>query len=229
MLKISGEGLSSSSHPLDPKKVHQVAENIATLASLGLQVGIVIGGGNIFRGRDAQEIGIDRHDGDYMGMLGTIVNSLALQSAVERFGQKCDILSSIEVKGVVPTFSRRKALQALENHRVVIFAGGTGHPYFSTDTTAALRAAEIGSEVILMAKNGVDGIYSADPKVDKKAKKYDSLTYVDIIKNDLKIMDATAVTLCMNNNIEIVVFDIDEKNALINIINGNIKGTIVKG
>jgi uridylate kinase len=227
MIKLSGESLASNRNPLDPKNVQSIASRIAELANLDIQIAIVIGGGNFFRGRDAEQIGIDRHDGDYMGMLGTIINSMALQSALERKGKVCSILSSIEVKGVVANFSRRKALEYLHEGRIVIFAGGTGHPYFSTDTTAALRAAEIGSEVILMAKNGVDGIYSGDPSKNKDAVKFSSLSYLDFIKKDLKVMDNTAVTLCKDNGIEIIVFDASDSKALINNVNGIVTGTIV--
>ena len=194
----------------------------------GVQVAIVVGAGNIWRGKMADSIGIDPATADYMGMLGTMINSLALQSAIEQEGIACRVLSSISATQVAEPYIRRRAIRHLEKGRVIIFAGGTGNPFFTTDTTAALRAKEVQCDVILMAKNGVAGVYSADPKVNKDAILYSQITYIDVIQQQLKVMDTTAVSLCMDNNIDIVVFNMSDTNNLIRVINGEKIGTTIR-
>lgn len=227
LLKISGEALSGGiGHGIDEATIMSIAKVVKTVNDLGVQIAIVVGGGNFWRGVSAKDM--DRTTSDYMGMLGTIINGLALQTHLERIGVDAVAQTSIEMKQVAEPYIRRKAVKHLENKKVVIFAGGTGNPYFSTDTTAALRAAEINADVILLAKNGVDGVYSADPKTNKDAIKYDSLTYIDVLKKELKIMDSTATSLCMDNRIPILVFGIENPNNIEHIIKGKSIGTIIK-
>ena len=193
---------------------------------MGVEVGIVVGGGNFWRGRDS--LNIQRATSDYMGMLGTVMNALALQDALEKMDVLTRVQTSIEMRAVAEPYIRRRAIRQLEKKMVVIFAAGTGNPYFSTDTTAALRAAEINAEAILLAKKGVDGIYDSDPKINKDAKKFDKLSYLDILSKNLKIMDATATSLCMDNNIPLVVFGIDDPDNIVRVVEGERIGTIVK-
>lgn len=227
LLKISGEALSGGAgHGIDEKTIMSIAKEIKTVNDLGVQVAIVVGGGNFWRGASAKDM--DRTTSDYMGMLGTIINGLALQSNLEKLGVEAVAQTSIEMKQVAEPYIRRKAVKHLESNKVVIFAGGTGNPYFSTDTTAALRAAEINADVILLAKNGVDGVYSEDPKKNPNAQKYTDLTYIDVLNKGLKIMDSTATSLCMDNKIPILVFAIEDPRNIERIIVGENIGTIIK-
>ncbi len=196
---------------------------------MGVQVAVVVGGGNIWRGTIGSAMGMDRATADYMGMLATVINSLALQDALEKVGLDTRVLTAIEMRQVAEPYIRRRAIRHLEKGRVVIFASGTGNPYFSTDTTAALRAAEIEAEVILMAKRGVDGVYSADPRKDPGATKYESLDYLDLLKEGLGVMDSTATSLCMDNQIPIIVFNFDESDNIVRAVRGEKIGTYVGG
>ncbi len=220
LLKLSGEALSSNGNNFDPQILHKLATEIKEIHELGVDLAIVVGGGNFIRGKTAETIGIDRVQGDYMGMLATLINSLAIQGALEQVGVPTRVQTAIEMNKVAEPFIVRRALRHLDKGRVVIFGGGTGNPYFSTDTTAALRASEIKADVILMAKNGVDGVYSADPRVDLSAKKYDQLTYMDMLNQGLLVMDSTATSLCMDNDIDLIVFNMN--------IEGNIKRAIMQ-
>jgi len=213
IIKLSGEALSSSNAAaIDPLKVREIAQEIKEAYELGdLEIGIIVGGGNIWRGKTAQDMGMERSSADYMGMIATIMNALALQNALEELGLETRTMTSLNIPQVAEQYIRRKAISNLEKGRIVIFGGGTGNPYFSTDTTSALRAAEIGAEVILMAKNGTDGVYDKDPRVHKDAVKYETLTHHEVLDKDLQVMDSTAAALCKDNNIKIVVFDMNEK------------------
>ena len=188
---------------------------------------IVVGGGNFIRGKMIEQMGVDRVQGDYMGMLGTVINALAVQNALEKIGVPTRVQTAIEMQKVAEPFIVRKAIRHLEKGRVVIFGAGTGNPYFSTDTTAALRASEINADVILMAKNGVDGVYNADPKTHPEATKYDNLTYMDLIQEGLQVMDTTATSMCMDNDIDLVVFNMNEKGNIIKAVRGEITGTVI--
>lgn len=230
VLKLSGEALAGDQgYGIDSKIIHSISEQIKEIVELGVQVAIVVGGGNIWRGLTGSEMGIDRATADYMGMLATVMNSLALQDGLEKVGVPTRVQTSIEMRQVAEPYIRRKAIRHLEKNRVVIFAAGTGNPYFSTDTTAALRAAEIEAEVILMAKNKVDGVYSADPTIDPEAVKFDRLTYLEMINKGLGVMDSTASSLCMDNHIPLVVFSITEEGNIKKAVMGDKIGTIVKG
>ncbi|MGI5949362.1 UMP kinase [Peptoniphilus sp.] len=227
ILKLSGEAMAGkNSMGIELDYIKLIAREIKRIHELGVEVGIVVGGGNFWRGRDASQI--DRATSDNIGMLGTVMNALALQDCLEKIGVLTRVQTAIEMKEVAEPYIRRRAIRHLEKGRVVIFSAGIGAPYFSTDTAAALRAAEIDADVILLAKKGVDGIYNADPKLDKSAVKYDSLTYQDILNNNLKIMDATATSLCMDNNIPLVVFGIDDENSMYDVVCGKNLGTKVK-
>lgn len=227
LLKLSGEALSGNEKNFDPDVLHRLAEEIKEAQELGVQIAIVVGGGNFIRGKTVADIGIDRVQGDYMGMLATIINALAIQSALESIGVDTRVQTSIEMEKVAEPFIQRRAVRHLEKGRVVIFGGGTGSPYFSTDTTAALRANEIKADVILMAKNGVDGVYSADPKKDPNAVKYDHLTYKEVINKGLQIMDSTAASMCMDNNMELLVFNMNEPGNIVRAIKGEKIGTVI--
>lgn len=229
LLKLSGEALSGSEKNFDPVVLHNLAMEIKEAQELGTEIAIVVGGGNFIRGKTVSEIGIDRVQGDYMGMLATIINALAIQAALEAVGVDTRVQTSIDMPKVAEPFIVRRADRHLEKGRVVIFGGGTGSPYFSTDTTAALRASEIKAEVILMAKNGVDGVYSADPKKDPNAVKYDHLSYMDVLNEGLQVMDSTATSMCMDNNIELVVFNMNEEGNIVRAIKGEKIGTVVSG
>ena len=230
ILKLSGEALSGDlGSGIDPKIIKSVAEQIKDVVELGVEVAVVVGGGNLWRGKTGSEVGMDRASADYMGMLATVMNSLALQDGLENIGIQTRVQTSIEMRQVAEPYIRRKAIRHLEKKRVVIFAAGTGNPYFSTDTTAALRAAEIEAEVILMAKNNVDGVYSADPKLDKDAIKYDNLSYMDILNKGLAVMDATASSLCMDNDIPLIVFSISEEGNIKRVVEGEVIGTTIRG
>jgi len=229
LLKLSGEALAGQqSYGIDPEVISGIAGEIRDVIALGVQVAVVIGGGNIFRGVAAASRGMDRASADYMGMLATVMNSLALQDALEKVGVTTRVQSAIEMQEIAEPYIRRRAVRHLEKGRVVIFGAGTGNPYFTTDTAASLRAMEINAEVILKATK-VDGIYTADPTKDKDAVKYTSLTYLDVLKKGLQVMDATATSLCMDNNLPIVVFDLTTPGNIHKVVLGEAIGTIVKG
>lgn len=227
VLKLSGEALAGSNTVgIDINYVNFIAKQVKKIYDSGVETGIVVGGGNFWRGRD--ENNIDRATSDYMGMLGTVMNALALQDSLEKLGVITRVQTAIEMKQVAEPYIRRRAIRHLEKGRVVIFSAGVGNPYFSTDTAAALRAAEIDADVILLAKKGVDGIYDSDPNINPDAKKFDNLTYREILNKNLKIMDGTATTLCMDNNIPLQVFGIDEEDAMYKVVCGEDIGTNVK-
>lgn len=229
LLKLSGEVLQNKETGLciDPDVCRQVAERITRVHSMGVQIAIVVGGGNLFRGGSGEEKGIDRSSGDYMGMLATIMNGLALQNAMEKNGLDTRLQTAISMQRVAEPFILRKALRHLEKGRVVIFAGGTGNPYFSTDTAAALRASEIGADAVLKATK-VDGVYCSDPKKNPKAKRYEHLTYQEALSGSLKVMDAAAFSLCMENDIPIIVFNFFDKDSIEAVVAGKKVGTTVK-
>jgi uridylate kinase len=230
VLKLSGEALAGNDgFGINPSVIKNVAEEVKEIAELGVEIAVVVGGGNIWRGKIGSEMGMDRASADYMGMLATVMNSLALQDSLEQIGIETRVQTSIDMRQVAEPYIRRRAIRHLEKKRVVIFAAGTGNPYFSTDTTAALRAAEIEAEVILMAKNNVDGVYSADPKKDETAVKYKELSYLDVLKEGLAVMDSTASSLCMDNDIPLIVFSIMEDGNIKRAITGENIGTIVRG
>ncbi|MDY5955275.1 MAG: UMP kinase [Kiritimatiellia bacterium] len=228
LLKLSGEVLGNpkAGESIDATVVDAIADRVAEVVRLGVQVGIVLGGGNIFRGLSGAQKGVNRTSGDYMGMLATIINGLAMQNALEKKGVDTRLQTSIEMPQVAEPFIQRKAVRHLEKGRVVIFAGGTGNPYFSTDTAAALRASEISADVLLKATK-VDGIYTADPKTHPDARRYDRLSYQEALAKRLKVMDSAAFALCMDNNIPIIVFDFFDATALAAIVKGKALGTQV--
>ena len=227
VLKISGEALSGDKGTgIDVDTLNRISKEVKELHDLGVQVSIVVGGGNFWRGRSNKDM--DRTTSDYIGMLGTVMNSLALQDSLENLGVNTRVQTAIEMRQIAEPYIRRRAVRHLEKERVVIFAAGTGNPYFSTDTTAALRAAEIEADVILLAKKGVDGVYDSDPKLNSDAKKFDTLNYIDILNLGLGIMDSTATSLCMDNKIPLIVFGIDDPNNIINVVLGKKLGTHVK-
>jgi uridylate kinase len=228
VLKLSGESLQGEhSHGIDPKILNFLAHQIKKIKEIGVDIALVVGGGNIFRGQsDTKSFGMERAIGDYMGMLATVINGLALQETLEKIGVPTRVMTAIEMHQVAEPYIRRKAIRHLEQGRVVIFVAGTGNPYFTTDTAAALRAMEIGADVILKATK-VDGIYSADPVKVKNAKKYEKLQYIEILKRRLKIMDATAISLCMDNHLPIIVFNLKKTGNIERIIRGEKIGTTV--
>ncbi|HXW68403.1 MAG TPA: UMP kinase [Dissulfurispiraceae bacterium] len=227
LLKISGEALMGDrGYGIDPATVEFMAFEIKKVIDLGIQIAVVIGGGNIFRGVEASVRGMERASADYMGMLATVINALALQNALERLGLHTRVQSAIEMRELAEQYIRRRAIRHLEKGRVVIFAAGTGNPYFTTDTAAALRAMEIGAEIILKGTK-VDGVYTADPMKDPAAKRYDRISYLDVLKYNLKVMDSTAISMCMDNNLPIVVFDIRKADNIKNLIKGKRIGTLV--
>lgn len=229
LLKISGEALMGSQEfGIDPVPVEKIATEIKNAHDMGAQIAVVVGGGNIFRGmKNSKKLGMDQASGDYVGMLATVMNAIALQSELRKLGVSCRVQSAITMNKIAEPYIRFKAIRHLEKKRVVIFAAGTGNPFFTTDTAAALRAAEIGAEVMLMAKHGVDGVYSDDPKTNPNATKFDKMQYDDIIVKGLKVMDTTACSLCKQNNIPIVVFDFDQKDGILKVLNGDNIGTYV--
>lgn len=230
VLKVSGESLSGQNgYGIDAAMISSIAEQVKEVVELNVEVAIVCGGGNIWRGIAGSAKGIDRATADYMGMLATVMNSLALQDALEQIDVPTRVQTSIAMQQIAEPYIRRRAIRHLEKGRVVIFAAGTGNPFFSTDTTAALRAAEIEAEVILMAKNKVDGVYSADPFKDETAEKFETLTYLEVLNRNLGVMDSTASSLCMDNNIPLVVFSITESGNIKRVVLGERIGTIVKG
>lgn len=227
VLKLSGESMAGGKESgIDMNFVDHLADSIRAAKTDDIEIAIVVGGGNFWRGRDAKSI--ERATSDYMGMLGTVMNALALQSSLEKIGVVTRVQTSIHMQEVAEPYIMRRAIRHLEKGRVVIFAAGTGNPYFSTDTTAALRAAEIGADSILVAKKGVDGVYSEDPKVNPDATKFDELTYSDILRLNLKILDTTATSLCMDNNIPLLVFGIDDTENITRALKGENIGTIVR-
>ena len=228
VLKLSGEALAGSQgYGIDPVTVDVISKQVVEVAKKGIQVAIVVGGGNIWRGLSGKAKGMDRVSADYMGMLATVMNALALQDAIEKNGVVTRVQTAITMQQVAEPYIRRRAIRHMEKGRVVIFGAGTGNPYFSTDTTAALRAAEIDADAILMAKNGVDGVYDSDPKVNPGARMYTHLSFLDVIQKQLGVMDATATPLCMNNNIPIVFFNIDTKGNIVAACSGEEIGTLV--
>lgn len=229
VLKLSGEALSGSvGYGIEANTIHSVAGQVKEVHALGIEVAIVVGGGNIWRGIAGSSQGIDRATADYMGMLATVMNSLALQDALENMDVPTRVQTSIEMQQIAEPYIRRRAIRHLEKGRVVIFAAGTGNPFFSTDTTAALRAAEIEADVILMAKNKVDGVYSADPFKDPTAEKFETLTYMDVLNKNLGVMDATASSLCKDNDIPLIVFSITENGNIKRVVLGETIGTMIK-
>lgn len=227
ILKLSGEALAGSrDFGIDPAILKAVAAEVAEITALKIELGIVIGGGNIFRGLGESAQGMDRAQADKMGMLATLINALALQDALEAAGQFTRVMSAIDVSQVAEPYIRRRAIRHMEKGRLVIFAGGTGNPYFTTDTAAALRAAETGAEVIIKATN-VDGVYDADPKKHSGARRFDSLSYLDVLKKELKVMDAAAISLCMDNHIPILVLDMNTPGTIKRAIMGEKVGTLV--
>lgn len=227
LIKLSGEALAGDNgFGIDAESVNNVIKQIKEVTADGVQVGIVVGGGNFWRGRQGTDM--DRTTADHMGMLATVINALALQDALEKSGIQTRVQTALTISRVAEPYELRKALRHFEKGRVVIFACGTGNPYFSTDSGAALRAAEIHADVLMMAKN-IDGIYDSDPRKNSNAVKYDSLTYFEYIKNGLTAMDMTAVSLCMDNDIEIVAFGLNEPNSIVRVLNGEKIGTRIKG
>lgn len=228
LLKLSGESLMGNKQfGIDNEVLSQYANEIKSIIDKKVQVAIVIGGGNIFRGLQASEGGMDRVQGDYMGMLATVINSMALQSALEGLGVYTRLQSAIKMEAICEPFIRRRAVRHLEKGRVVIFGAGTGNPYFTTDTAASLRAIEIEADVILKGTR-VDGIYTADPEKNKKAKRFDKITFNEVYNRDLKVMDMTAFTLCQENNLPIIVFDMNRKGNLMKVVKGDKVGTLVE-
>jgi len=231
LLKISGEALmGKQDFGIDQEPVEMIANEIKIAHDAGAQIAVVVGGGNIFRGvQKSAKLGMDRASGDYVGMLATVMNAIALQSALKKLNVSCRVQSAIDMNKIAEPYVRFKAVRHLEKGRVVIFAAGTGNPFFTTDTAAALRASEIDADVMLMAKNGVDGVYTADPKSNPDAKKYDFINYDDIIIRGLKVMDTSSCSLCKENNIPIIVFDFAAKGAVMKILNNEKIGTYVGG
>ncbi len=227
LLKLSGEALMGQKQfGIDNSRLMQFALEIQEVSELGVQIGVVIGGGNIFRGVEAESGGMDRIQGDYMGMLATMINSMALQSTLESIGVDTRLQSAIEMKEIAEPFIKRRAVRHLEKGRIVIFGAGTGNPFFTTDSAASLRAIEIDADVIIKGTR-VDGIYSADPESDPNAEKFNKLTFGEVFKRDLKVMDMTAFTLCRENNIPIIVFNINKKGNFLKVVSGEMIGTIV--
>ena len=229
LLKLSGEALvGDQEYGISPAIVKKVSAEVKEIKEMGVEVGIVIGGGNIYRGVAASTEGMDRTSADHMGMLATVINSLSLQDALEKAGVYTRVLSAIEMHQIAEPYIRRRAVRHLEKGRVVIFAGGTGNPFFTTDTAAALRAMEIKAQVILKATK-VDGVYDQDPLLSKKAKKFDSLSYIEVLNRGLKIMDATAISLCMDHHLPVIVFNLNQKGNIKRVVLGQKIGTVIRG
>lgn len=228
LLKLSGEALAGQAgYGIDTDVLKILASEIKSIHEKGVQIGIVMGGGNIFRGIKGATKGMDRASADYMGMLATVLNCLALQDALEHENVHTRVQSAIEMQELAEPYIRRRAIRHLEKNRVVIFGAGTGNPYFTTDTTAALRAMEVGSEVVLKATR-VDGVYDADPQIHPEAKRFEEVSYIEVLQRGLKVMDSTAISLCMDNQLPIIVFDLNQKGALEDIVNGKAVGTLVR-
>lgn len=230
ILKLSGESLRGEwEYGIDAAAVRYAASQIQEATDLGVEMGIVVGGGNIWRGQDAEGRGMDRATADYAGMLATVINALALQDALEKIGLVTRTQVAIQIQAVAESYIRRRAIRHLEKGRVVVFAAGTGNPYMTTDTAAALRAVEIGADVLLMAKNNVDGVYDADPNVHPEAQRFDRLDYLDAVNLRLGVMDTTALSLCMDNHLPIIVFDMFESGSIRRILSGEAVGTLISG
>lgn len=228
LLKLSGEALAGDTgYGIDTDVLKIIAKEVKEIRESGVQVGIVLGGGNIFRGIKGATAGMDRASADYMGMVATVLNSLALQDALEQLGVSTRVQSAIEMQELAEPYIRRRAVRHLEKNRVVIFAAGTGNPYFTTDTTAALRGMEINSEVVIKATK-VDGVYDDDPAKNPKAKRFEALTYLEVLQRGLKVMDSTAISLCMDNQLPIIVFNLHEHGALQRVVRGEAVGTLVR-
>lgn len=228
LLKVSGEALAGEQRfGINPLVVADIARQIKDAKDLGVEIAIVCGGGNIWRGKTGSDMGMERAAADYMGMLATVMNGMALQNALEAIGVDTRLMSAISMKEVAEPYIRRRAVRHLEKGRIVIFGAGTGSPFFTTDTTAALRAAEMNVDVILMAKNGVDGVYSDDPKINPNAKRYDRISYLDVLNEDLHIMDQTAITLCKDNGIDLCVFNMQEDGNIAKACEGVVVGTTI--
>ena len=228
LLKLSGEALmADKSHGIDSERLSDYIKEIVEVSRAGTQVGIVIGGGNIFRGISGVEAGFDRVKGDYMGMLATVINGLALQSAFQTMGVTARLFTAIRMEPVAEYYYKPRVIEALENNEIVIFSGGTGNPFFTTDTAAALRAVEMEADVVLKGTR-VDGVYTSDPEKDPEAKKYDELSFTEALENELKILDQTAFTMCKENHLPIIVFNMNEKGNLIRLLSGKKVGTLVK-
>lgn len=229
LLKLGGEALAGpQGFGIDPLRAEEVAVKVQEVRDLGVQVAIVIGAGNLWRGREGIDRGMERSTADYMGMLGTVINSMALMDALERAGIFTRVMSALEMRAVAEPYIRRRAIRHLEKGRVVIMGGGTGNPYFSTDTAAALRAMEIGADIVIKATK-VDGIYESDPHKDPQAKRFPSLTYIDALNRRLEVMDSTAISLCMDNHLPILVLNMWERGSLVRAISGDKIGTIISG
>ena len=230
LIKLSGASLKGdSTHGIDPSALEYVAEQMKIAHSLGVEVATVVGGGNIWRGQDAAKHGMDRATADYAGMLGTVINSLALQDALENQGVNTRIQVALQMQSIAEPYIRRRAIRHLEKGRVVVFAAGTGNPYMTTDTAAALRAIEIGADVLLMAKNRIDGVYDSDPNKNHNAKRFERLDYMEAISRRLDVMDNTALSLCMDNNLTVIVFDIFKPDNIGSILTGKQVGTTIAG
>lgn len=230
LLKLSGEALMGEREfGIDPSTVENIAQQLRQIVQSGIQVAVVVGGGNIWRGAAAEARGMDRATADYAGMLATMINALALQDALEKEGVLTRTQSAIAIQAIAEPYIRRRAIRHLEKGRVVIFAAGTGNPYMTTDTAAALRAIEIGADVLLMAKNKVDGVYDSDPLINTGAKKFDELSYLDALRMRLEVMDSTALSLCMDNNLPIIVFDLRASRSVERVVAGEHMGTLVHG
>ncbi|MFT4859567.1 MAG: uridylate kinase [Algoriphagus sp.] len=227
LLKLSGEALmGEKSYGIDPSILQQYTQEIKKVKDMGVEIAIVIGGGNIFRGVQAEQSGIDRVQGDYMGMLATLINAMALQSALEQGGMYTRLMSGIKIESVCEPFIRRRAIRHLEKGRIVIFGAGIGNPYFTTDSTASLRAIEVEAEVVLKGTR-VDGVYTADPEKDPSATKYDTITFHEVYEKNLNVMDMTAFTLCQENNLPIIVFDMNKDGNLVELVKGEKIGTLI--
>ena len=230
MLKLSGQALEGvdGRGGIDFTTVGRFCDEVAAVARMGVELGLVVGGGNIFRGERGVETGLDRPTGDYMGMLATVINALAIQASLEKRGVDTRVMSAIEMPPVAEPYIRRRATRHLDKGRIVIFAGGTGNPFFTTDTAAALRASEINAEILMKATR-VDGVYDADPEKNINAKRYDKLNYTEVLSRQLRVMDATAISLCRENNMPVLVFDLTQPGNLLKVVQGEAIGTLVKG
>ena len=229
LLKLSGEALKGQTeYGIDPKTVNKIATQIKEVHDLGVEIGIVCGGGNLWRGKTGEELGMDRSQADYMGMLATIMNGLAVQDALEHLGVPTRAMTALPINQVAEPYIRRRAIRHLEKGRVCIFVGGLGSPYFSTDTACVLRGTEIGAEIVMMAKNNVDGVYDSDPKYNKNAKMFDELTFDDVLSKNLKVMDSTAASLCKDNKMGIIVFNMNVDGNIAKAVKGEKIGTLVK-
>ncbi|WP_423363913.1 UMP kinase [Mycoplasma sp. P36-A1] len=227
LLKLSGEALGGDKTGIDSACIIEIAHEIKEAYETGVEIAVVVGGGNIWRGKTGEQIGMERSSGDYMGMLATIMNALAVQNALDSIGVDSRVQTSLQINQVAEPFIRKRAIRHLEKDRIVIFGGGTGLPYFSTDTTAAVRAAEINADAILMAKNGTDGVYDKDPNKFPDAKKYEKLTFMKMLEQGLEVIDTTAAAMCMDNDIDLVVFDMNKKGNIKKAVSGEVDGTLI--